>query len=131
MAHFMNSEISTPLNNSLYTEYADVFSFMFRLSILLYTLKLFGFLLLEMCMGITVQCQLLLLLLNSIFALNGCGLCIHIQSHILFRHCTLKLLGFSFFLKCMDKMVSTTFAPAENSTFALNGCGLCMFLNER
>ena len=29
-------------------------------------------------MGITVQCQLLLLLLNSIFALNGCGLCIHI-----------------------------------------------------
>ena len=44
MAHFMNSEISTPLNNDLYTEYADVFSFLFRLS----TVKLFGLLLLEM-----------------------------------------------------------------------------------
>ena len=43
MAHFMNSEISTPLNNDLYTEYADV-SFLFRLS----TVKLFGFSLLEM-----------------------------------------------------------------------------------
>ena len=42
MAHFMNSEISTctSLNNDMYTEYADVFSFLFRLS----TLKLFGFL---------------------------------------------------------------------------------------
>ena len=39
-----NSEISTPLNNDLYTEYADVFSFLFRLS----TVKLFGFSLLEM-----------------------------------------------------------------------------------
>ena len=44
MAHFMNSEISTPLNNDLYTEYADVFSFLFRLS----TVKLFGFSFLEM-----------------------------------------------------------------------------------
>ena len=44
MAHFMNSEISTPLNNNLYTEYADVFCFLFRLS----TLKVFGFSLLEM-----------------------------------------------------------------------------------
>ena len=44
MAHFMNSEISIPLNNDLYTEYADVFSFLFRLS----TVKLFGFSLLEM-----------------------------------------------------------------------------------
>ena len=40
----MNSEISTPLNNDLYTEYADVFRFLFRLS----TVKLFGFSLLEM-----------------------------------------------------------------------------------
>ena len=44
MAHFMNSEISTPLNNDMYTGYADVFSFLFRLS----TLKLFGFSLLGM-----------------------------------------------------------------------------------
>ena len=44
MAHFMNSEICTPLNNDMYTEYADVFSFLFRL----YTLKLFKFSLLEM-----------------------------------------------------------------------------------
>ena len=44
MAHFVNSEISTPLNNDLYTEYADVFSFLFRLS----TVKLFRFSLLEM-----------------------------------------------------------------------------------
>ena len=42
MAHFINSEISTPLN--MYTEYASVFSFLFRLS----TLKLFGFSLLGM-----------------------------------------------------------------------------------
>ena len=40
----MNSEISTPLNNDLYTEYADVVSFLFRLS----TLKLFRFSLLKM-----------------------------------------------------------------------------------
>ena len=39
MVHFMNSEISTPLNNDMYTEYAGVFSFLFRLS----TLKLFSF----------------------------------------------------------------------------------------
>ena len=44
MAHFMNSEISTPLNNDMYTEYAGVFCFLFRLS----ALKLFGFSLLEM-----------------------------------------------------------------------------------
>ena len=45
MAHFMNSEISTPMNNHLFTEYnyAHVFSFLFRLS----TLK-FGFSLLEL-----------------------------------------------------------------------------------
>ena len=53
MAHFMNSEISTPLNNDMYTEYAG---FLFRLS----TLKLFRFSLL--C--IIVECQLLLLLLR-------------------------------------------------------------------
>ena len=59
MAHFMNSEISTPLNNNMYTEYADVFSFLFRLS----TLKLFGFsLLVSLCT--MVKCQLLLLLLR-------------------------------------------------------------------
>ena len=39
----MNSEISTPLNNNLYTEYA-VFCVLFRLS----TLKLFVFSILEM-----------------------------------------------------------------------------------
>ena len=44
MAHFMNSEINTPLNNDMYTEYVDVFSFLFRLS----TLNLFGFSLLGM-----------------------------------------------------------------------------------
>ena len=61
MAHFMNSEISTPLNNDLYTEYADVF-FWFRLS----TLNLFGFSLFEIykIMGKMVKCQLLLLLLR-------------------------------------------------------------------
>ena len=45
MAHFMNSEISTPLNNDMYTEYASVFSFCLDF---LYTLKLFRFSLLGM-----------------------------------------------------------------------------------
>ena len=62
MAHFMNSEISTPLNNDMYTEYADVFSFLFRLS----TLKLFVSSLLgmyDLCKMVKckmVKCQLLL-----------------------------------------------------------------------
>ena len=51
----MNFEVSTPLNNDRYTEYAGVFSFLFRLS----TLKLFGFCFWK-CMRIMVKCQLLL-----------------------------------------------------------------------
>ena len=39
MAHVMNSEISRPFNNNLYTEYGGAFSVLFRLS----TLKLFMF----------------------------------------------------------------------------------------
>ena len=31
VAHFMSPEIGTPLNNDFYTEYADGFSFLFRL----------------------------------------------------------------------------------------------------
>ena len=49
MAHFTNSEISTPLNNSLYTEYKLMF-LVFCLDFILY--ELFEFSVLEMCMGI-------------------------------------------------------------------------------
>ena len=48
VAHFMSPEIGTPLNNDFYTEYADGFSFLFRLS----TIKLFGFISVNMCMCI-------------------------------------------------------------------------------
>ena len=76
MAHFMNSEICTPLNNDMYTEYADVFSFLFRLS----TLKLFGFSLLE-CMCIIGRVSTTFAPAeNSTFALNGWFM--HTQSHI-------------------------------------------------
>ena len=60
MAHFMNSEISTPLNNDLYTEYADVFIF-FCLDSLFQSYLGFDF---WKCMCIMVKCQLLLLLLR-------------------------------------------------------------------
>ena len=66
----MNSEISTPLNNDLYTEYADVVSFLFRLS----TLKLFRFSLLKMYVYNGK--------VSTTFAPAGMdGLCIH--SHII------------------------------------------------
>ena len=76
MAYFMNSEISTPLNNDLYTEYAGVFSFLFRLS----TIKLFGFSLLEMYVYNGKVSTTFALAENSTFALNG--LFMHTQSHI-------------------------------------------------
>ena len=58
MAHFMNSEISTPLNNHLYTEYAGAFSFLFRLSKVIWVFT-FG-----NALGIMVKCQPLFLLLR-------------------------------------------------------------------
>ena len=63
----MNSEISTPLNNDMYTEYADVFSFLFRLS----TLKLFRFSLLEMYVYNGKVSTTFAPAENSTFALNG------------------------------------------------------------
>ena len=67
MAHFMNSEISIPLNNHLYTEYADVFSFLIRLS----TLKLFAFSLLEMYVYNGRVSTTFAPAENSTFVLNG------------------------------------------------------------
>ena len=63
----MNSEISTPLNNDLYTEYADVYCFLFRL----FTLKLFGFSLLEMYVYNGKVSTTFAPAENSTFALNG------------------------------------------------------------
>ena len=77
MAHFMNSEISTPLNNDMYTEYAGVFSFLFRLS----TLKLFGFSLLGMYVYNGKVSTTFTPAENSTFALNGWFM--HTQSHII------------------------------------------------
>ena len=76
MAHFMNSEISTPLNNDLYTEYAGVFSFLFRLS----TPKLFVVSLLEMYVYNGKVSTTFAPAENSTFALNGWFM--HIHSHI-------------------------------------------------
>ena len=77
MAHFMNSEICTPLNNDMYTEYADVFSFLFGLS----TLKLFRFSLLEMYVYNGKVSTTFAPAENSTFALNGWFM--HTQSHII------------------------------------------------
>ena len=76
MAHFMNSEISTPLNNDMYTEYANVFSFLFRLS----TLKLFGFSLLGMYVYYGKVSTTFAPAEKSAFALNGRFM--HTQSHL-------------------------------------------------
>ena len=77
MVHFMNSEISTPLNNDMYTEYADVFNFLFRLS----TLKLFRFSLLEMYIVYNGKVSTTFAPAeNSTFALNGWFM--HTQSHL-------------------------------------------------
>ena len=76
MAHFINSEICTPLNNDMYTEYADVFSFLFILS----TLKLFRFSLLEMYVYNGKVSTTFAPAENSAFALNGWVM--HIQSHM-------------------------------------------------
>ena len=76
MAHFMNSEISTPLINDMYTEYADVFRFLFRLS----TLKLFGFSLLKMNVYNGKVSTTFTPAENSAFVLNGWFM--HTQSHI-------------------------------------------------
>ena len=64
MAHFMNSEINTPLNNDLYTEYAGVIC---RLS----TVKLFRFSLLEMYVYNGRVSTTFAPAENSTFALNG------------------------------------------------------------
>ena len=77
----MNSEISTPLNNDLYTEYADVYCFLFRLS----TLKLFGFSLLEMYVYNGKVSTTFAPAENSTFALNGWFM--HTQSHIIIIKC--------------------------------------------
>ena len=77
MVHFMNSEISTPLNNDMYTEYANDF----RLS----TLKLFRFSLLEMYVYNGKVSTTFAPAENSTFALNGWF--IHTQSHIYSRYC--------------------------------------------
>ena len=74
MAQFMNSEISTPLNNDMYTEYA--FIFLFRLS----TLKLFKFSLLEMYVYNGKVSTTFAPAENSTFALNGWFM--HIQLHM-------------------------------------------------
>ena len=76
MAHFMNSEISTPLNNDLYTEYAGVINFLFRLS----TVKLFRFSLLEMYVYNGRVSTTFAPAENSTFALNGWFM--HTQSQI-------------------------------------------------
>ena len=78
MAHFMNSEISTPLNNDLYTEYAGVFSFVFRLS----TPKLFGFSLLEMYVYNGKVSTTFAPAENSTFALNGWFMHIYTVTYI-------------------------------------------------
>ena len=72
MAHFMNSEISTPLNNYVYIEYAvictcGVFSFLFRLS----TLKVFRFSLLGMYVYNGKVSTTFAPAENSTFALSG------------------------------------------------------------
>ena len=72
----MNFEISTPLNNDLYSEYANVFSFLFRLS----TLKLFGFSLLEMYVYNGKVSTTFAPAENSTFPMNGWFM--HTQSHI-------------------------------------------------
>ena len=74
----MNSEISTPLNNDMYTEYADVFSFLFRLS----TLKLFRFSLLEMYVYNGKVSTTFAPAENSTFALNGWFMHTCVHSHI-------------------------------------------------
>ena len=86
MVHFMNSEISTPLNNDMYTEYADIFSFLFRLS----TLKLFGFSLLEMYVYNGKVSTTFAPAENSTFALNGWFM--HTQSHIYTCNCRVEVL---------------------------------------
>ena len=77
----MNSEISTPLNNDLYTEYADVYCFLFRL----FTLKLFGFSLLEMYVYNGKVSTTFAPAENSTFALNGWFM--HTQSLIIIIKC--------------------------------------------
>ena len=79
MVHFMTSEINTPLNNNMYTEYANVFSFLFRLS----TLKLFRFSLLEMYV---YNGKVSTTFAPATFALNGWFM--HTQSHIHVHTCT-------------------------------------------
>ena len=79
MAHFMNSEISTPLNNDMYTEYASVFSFCLDF---LYTLKLFRFSLLEMYVYNGRVSTTFAPAENSTFALNGWFMHIYTQSQL-------------------------------------------------